>query len=131
MNNWLRFFRFRDYSLRTKLLVAFIGVTLVAVGVLAAYVFRSTTSILRSGLEGELTEHTDEAALRIGTLLDEQIDLLKVLAGNEVLEQTAEALKESYTGDAAAIQTELNIRDTQWRAADASDNDNDPLVQER
>jgi putative methionine-R-sulfoxide reductase with GAF domain len=131
MNNLLRFFQFRNYSLRTKLLMAFIGVTLVAIGVLAVYVFTSTTSILQASLELGLTEHTDETALRIGDLFDEQINLLQAFSGNEVLEQTAEDLNETYIGGAAAIQAELDAKDAQWRTADASDNDNDPLVRER
>ena len=131
MNNRLKIFQFRNYSLRTKLLMAFIGITLVAVGALATYVFISTTNILRQGLESQLTEHTDKAALSVGALFNEQIGLLTALSLNEVLEQGAEAANQAYTGDTATIQAELDAKDVQWRSADAADNNSDPLVHER
>jgi GAF domain-containing protein/HAMP domain-containing protein len=130
MNSWLRFFRFRNDSLRTKLLMAFIGVTVVSAGALAVYLFTSTSSLLRQSLERELTEHTDEAALNIGEMFNKQINLVKTFALNEILEQAVEDSNEAYTGSVADIQAELNTKDEQWRNADARDNNNDPLVQE-
>jgi putative methionine-R-sulfoxide reductase with GAF domain len=117
-------------SMRNKLLVAFIGITVVAAGTLAAYVFTTTNNSLRQGLERELTKHTGDVATRIGDLLNEQISTLKTLSLNEVLEQTAEDLNEAYTGGTATIQADLNAKDEQWRAADAANNNNNPLVRE-
>ena len=130
MNKRPKIIQIRNYSLRTKLLLAFIGVTLVAVGALGIYVFISTTTILRQGLDSQLTEHTDEAALSVGALFNEQIGLLKAFSLNNVLEEGVEAADETYTGDAAAIQAELDAKDAQWRAADEANNNSDPLVQE-
>ena len=117
-------------SMRNKLLVAFIGVTAVSAGALAAYVFTSTTSILTDFLNDELTEQADEVALHIGSVFNEQTNLLTTLALNEVLEQAVEDANETYEGSAAAIQAELNAKDVQWRAADAANNNDDPLVRE-
>ena len=57
-------------SLRNKLLIAFIGVTVFAVGALATYVYISTSGILREGLERELTQHTVEVGIRLGDVLN-------------------------------------------------------------
>jgi GAF domain-containing protein/HAMP domain-containing protein len=117
-------------SLRNKLMVAFIGIMVVATGALAVYVFTSTSSILQQSLERELTEHADESALRIGALLNEQINMISAFALNEVLEQGAEDSNQAYSGGTAAIQAELDSKDAQWRAADAANNNSDPLVRE-
>ena len=127
---FMTFRRFRDFSLRNKLLVAFIGVTFVSAGVLAVYVFTSTSNLLRQGLERQLEEHTDETALRIGALLNEQINTIRTLSLNEVLEQAVEEANEAYPENAAVIQAELDAKDAQWRAADVAFNNSDPLVNE-
>ena len=115
-------------SMRNKLLVAFMGVTLVAASALAVFAYISTNNILQRGLEGELTQHTDGVAVSIGNLLDGQINTLTTLSLNEVLQQTVEETNKTYTGSSSVIQATLDARDTQWIAADAKDNNNDPLV---
>ena len=127
---FMTFRRFRDFSLRNKLLAAFIGVTVLSAGALAVYMFRTTNNLLRQGLESGLTEHTDEMALRIGDVFSEQISLIKTFALNEILEESVEDSNEAYTGTTTAIQAELNAKDLQWRDADTAGNNNDPLVQE-
>jgi putative methionine-R-sulfoxide reductase with GAF domain len=117
-------------SIRNKLLVALIGVTLFGAGTLAIYGVISTTRTLQRGLELQLAEHTSEAANGIGALLDEQVDLTHALSLNEMLENTVKEINQTYQGDAKTIQALMERRDTEWRAADASNNNSDPLVQE-
>jgi putative methionine-R-sulfoxide reductase with GAF domain len=117
-------------SMRNKLLVSFIGVTLVTAGTLAVYVYISTNNIIQKNLERELTQQTAEVAVSIGNLLDEQVNTAKALALNNVLEKTVIDKNNTYLGDASAIQAEIDNRDTQWRAADKAGNDTDPLVHE-
>ena len=127
---FMTFRHFRDFSLRNKLLAAFIGVTVISAGALAVYVFTSTSNLLRQSLEAQLEEHANETALRIGALLSEQINTLKTLSLNEVLEQAVEDANQAYPENAAAIQAELDAKDAQWRAADVAFNNSDPLVHE-
>jgi len=117
-------------SMRNKMLVGFIGVTLVVTGAMAVYVYVSTSNILQRSLEQELTQHAQGTAEQITAVLNEQIDTLQALALNDVIEQTAKEINNSYTGDTNAIQSTLDARDKQWRAADAANNDNNPLVKE-
>ncbi len=118
-------------SMRNKLLVSFIGVTLVTAGTLSVYVYKSTSTILQQSLDREVTEHTDEVAARIGALLNEQVSTMEILSLNEVLERTAEDTNKTYKGDANAIQTILEERDLRWRIADAADNDFAPIVRRK
>lgn len=122
--------RFGDYSLRTKLLVAFIGVTLLATGALAVYGYRSTTNILRQGLEREITQHVDGIARNIAALLNEQVSSITTLALNDIVEETVEDANSRYEGGPAGIQAVLDDLDAKWRAAEAANNNNDPLVRE-
>lgn len=120
------------HSLRNKLLIAFIGITVFATGALAVYVFVSTSNILRDGLERELTQHTVEVGIRLGDVLNEQVNTLTTLSLNEVLRTGVETQNNSYTGIADdAIQAKLYAEDERWRAADEANDNSDFLVQWR
>lgn len=113
-------------SMRNKLVISFIGITLLGSGVLSAYVFISTANILRQSLERELAKHTSDQAARISVLVNEQVEATTFLATNQILENAVEASNESNQG----VQSALSQKDAQWRAADAANNNNDPLVRE-
>jgi len=115
-------------NLRAKLLAAFIGVTVVATGVLGAYMITTSSNNLQENLERELAAATVDRASRIGDLFNEQVNALTTLSLNEALLQALEAQNSSYEGSTAAIQATLDAKDAQWRAADEADNNNDPLV---
>ena len=118
-------------SLRNKLLIAFIGVTVFAVGALATYVYISTSNILRRGLERELTQHTVEVGIRLGDVLNEQVNTLTTLSLNEVLRTGVETQNASYVGNADDTQAKLYAEDERWRAADEANDNSDFLVQWR
>ena len=117
-------------NIRNKLMVAFIGVTVVATGVLGAFMYITTSNNLRDNLERELSAQAIDRATRIGDLFNEQINTLTTLSLNEVMLRAVAAQNGSYGEDSAAIQTLLDTQDAQWRAADAADNNNDPLVRQ-
>ena len=117
-------------SLRNKLLVAFIGVTVVATGVLGAYMITTTSNNLQENLERELSTLAIDRASRIGDLFNEQINTLTAISLNEALQGAVEAQNSSYEGSAAAIQATLDRKDAQWRRADEADSNNDLLVRE-
>jgi HAMP domain-containing protein len=118
-------------SLRNKLLTAFIGVTLLATGALSVFVFVTTSNNLRGNLERELAAVAENHAIQVGELLKTEINNLTILSLNEILQQAVKDQNQAYTGDAAAIQAEINARDAQWLAADAAKSNSDPLVHER
>jgi len=115
-------------SLRNKLQVSFIAVAVISTVALGAYMFTTTSNNLQENLERELTEVTNDRALCIGDLLNEQVNALTTLALNSGLQNAIEAKSQSYIGSPADIQATLDARDTQWRAADEAGNDEDPLV---
>lgn len=116
-------------SLRSKLLVAFIGVTVVATGALGVFMYITTSNNLHENLERELSAQATNRATHIGNLLNEQVDTLTTLSLNEALQVAVETKNKSYTGNAAATQATLDALDEQWRAANAGDTNNDFLAQ--
>jgi putative methionine-R-sulfoxide reductase with GAF domain/HAMP domain-containing protein len=122
--------QFTGYTLRNKLLVAFIGITVIATGMLSAYTITTTTNALQASLERDLSGVANSHATQIGDLFNEQIDKLTTLSLNEILQQAVIEQNQSYTGTAAETQAEIDAKDAQWRAADKANNDLDPLVRE-
>jgi len=118
-------------SIRNKLLIVFIGAMVVATGTVAVFGYTSSTNLLQQSLEDKFTQHTSNIAARLAGLFNEQINILTTLSFDDVLQQAADESNQGYTGSSAAIQAQLDARDAQWLAADAADNDADPLVQER
>jgi len=123
--------QFGNYSLRAKLLVAFISVTVVATAVLGMFVVNNTTNILRDNLERELSQASISSAIRVGDLLNEQINQLTALSLDKILLVSVEVQNNAYYGSSEEIQAVLDARDAQWRAADEADNNSDPLVFEQ
>lgn len=74
-------------SMRNKLLVAFIAVTVVATGALGVYMFITTSNNLQDNLERELSDVANSRAVRVGDLLTEQINQLTTLSLNEIVLQ--------------------------------------------
>ncbi|MEW6402119.1 MAG: hypothetical protein AB1649_09985, partial [Chloroflexota bacterium] len=122
--------QYRNYSLRNKLMAAFISVAVLATSALGIFLYPATSNSLRSSLESELTSAAEDRAIRVGSLLDEQIRALTALSLNDVLQKAAAEQLQSYEGEPSAIQSAIDARDEQWRAADAAHNNNDPLVRE-
>ncbi len=116
--------RFRMFSLRTKLIAAFVAVSLVSVGAVAFTISRSLLTQLTSKVEQELTGVARLTASSISAELDKQVDLLRILSLNGALD---EELLEISAGPAIS-QTELEQLDRQWQTAVVNENDADPLV---
>ena len=121
--------QFTNYTLRSKLLVAFISMVVVATIGLGAPIASETSRFFRRNLDRELSALALDRATRLGDLLNEQVNMLTTLALNEGIQQALEVKNKSYTGNAEDIQFTLDTRDTTWRDADAADNNNNPLVQ--
>ena len=120
---------FNHYSLRTKLVIGFVGVAVISVGAVALI----TDRMMRAGLTNEaganLKGLANSQSLTIGDLLSKHIDSLDALSLNHAIRDAAEASNAAYPAAPAVIQAHLEQLDQQWRAADAIGDDADPLVQ--
>ncbi|RPI87618.1 MAG: hypothetical protein EHM40_22860, partial [Chloroflexi bacterium] len=117
--------RFRMFSLRTKLITAFIAVCVVSVGAVALTISRSIQAQLTAKVEQELASVTELTASLIAQELDKQIDVLHIVSQTNTVDIGLAQTNINATGDPAKLE-EL---DRQWQAAIAAENDSDPLVQ--
>lgn len=116
-------YRFRQFALRTKLIIAFILLSVVSVGAAAFIINRSILIQLTDRVEQQLAGVADLTATSISAELTTQINLIRALSLNSTLE--AELVARNTTGHVE----ELLRLDQQWREADKAGNDSDPLVQ--
>ncbi len=120
--------QFRSYTLRAKLITAFLIVTLIPLALLAYLNDRGTRANLTANIGTSLKALANAQALIIGNELDRQVTQLQALSYNPDLRAAAAAASAAYTGTPESIQSEINKLDLAWRAADAANNSNDPLV---
>jgi GAF domain-containing protein/methyl-accepting chemotaxis protein len=128
---YLLYRQFGSYTLRAKLITAFLIVTLIPLGLLAYLNDRSTRIALAANIGSGIKALASTQALMIGNELDRQITELYALSQHTDLRNAAAVLNAAYTGTPASIQAEIDRLDLQWRAADAANDDNDPLVYPR
>src|SRR5512143_161252 len=116
-------------SLRVRIVLAFLIVTVLTVGVVTFVSDRTIRSGLTQDVGQSLKSLAVSKAQEVGSLLINQVNILRSLALNDVVNDGVTSANAVYTGDAATIQAEIDKLDQQWRAADAANNDADPLVQ--
>lgn len=114
--------RFRHFKLSTKLVIAFIFLSILSAGAVGFATSRLVLVQLTDRVEQQLTGVSSQAASAISTELETQTNLLQTLALNSRL---AESLAQD---SASANMDELMRLDQQWRDADAAGNNADPLV---
>jgi GAF domain-containing protein/HAMP domain-containing protein len=128
---WLIVRGYVDYSLRAKLIIAFLVVSLVSVGAIALYADRTIRTALQDRISSELTNAAQQQGATIGDYLAKEVQLLQTLSLNEIMRDQALASNASYQGDAAAIEAAILAFDREWIAADNANDDTNPLVHSR
>ena len=131
-NRFSKFFtilQFRNYSLRTKQLVALLSVSLLVMVVFGIITYATSRSRILADVGTLLQTNADAQGRATGDFLTKQVDTLTTLGHR--LENAVAGANASYTGNATEIQAEITQFDEQWRAADKAGNDRDPLVASR
>ena len=123
------FFQLRNYSLRAKLITAFVGVTVLAVSAVSFATNLITRSELTKSLAANVGSVAEVQAQSAGAVLGRYVNLLNLLAVNKTVQDRVLAANAAYVGGPATIQSRLDGLDQQWRGADAAGNNNDTLVQ--
>jgi hypothetical protein len=114
--------RFRMFSLRAKLITAFVAVSIVSVGAVAFAISRSVLDELTTQVEQDVTGVASLTASSIATELVKHTDLLRTLSLNDTLR--GELAKVNAASNRNL--TELERLDLQWQAAETGST---PLVQ--
>jgi HAMP domain-containing protein len=123
--------KFSSYPLRTKILFVLLGNVLLASGVVAISLQVTTSRTIEETLGAGFTGLGQAQGLAVGDLLDKQLDMLRVLAGEETLIKDVILANQSYTGSANEIQAEIGRLDREWQDAVANGELNNLFIQTR
>lgn len=116
------FWQFKSYNLATKLLVAFLLIALIPLSIVAGVDSQISRTTLSDEIGLKLNDLAKSQALTIGNLLSHQIDLLDILASNQILETKLKTINATYKDDdPATIRNQIARLDQQWRDAPDSD----------
>jgi methyl-accepting chemotaxis protein len=116
---------FNDRSLRTKLILAFLAITLLSVGGVALFSSRATQDALTREVGANLHSLADSRARALGDLIDRQVDLLEAFALSKLIQDAAAVVSAGYRGDPATIRAGIEQLDRRWVAAQ----DDDVMIQ--
>ncbi|WP_420628828.1 GAF domain-containing protein [Candidatus Leptofilum sp.] len=111
---------FSDYSLRTKLILAFLTLSLLSGGVVTLFTTNTIQANLLEDIGNNLHNVADTRATAIGDLLSRQADLLNALSLSSTMRAELAAINPQAT------LAQLEAIDQQWRNAA----DSDPLIQD-
>jgi putative methionine-R-sulfoxide reductase with GAF domain/HAMP domain-containing protein len=111
-------------NIQTKLTAAFLVMAVVSVGIVAFMAQRSLGTSLTENIGSNLNELAGARSVDIGRTIDSELKALQVLALSPALQEAAAAANQGTQLSPA----EIDKLDKQWRAADAANNDADPLV---
>ena len=112
---------FANYSLNIKLISATVVVAVVAVVIITFLISRFTRDTLTEEVGNNLAALADAQALSIGEFLARALSNLEALALNQFIQEGAIAHNAAYTGDEAAILSQIQQQDQAWLAAENDD----------
>ena len=118
----LIFRQFRDFSIRTKLLIAFLGIALLTIIVVGYTSVTLTTNEINNRVGQGLASLAQSTGSQVAFTLEDDLDTLSTLALNDPVQTAVMEGNVRGTSDIG----ELLVLDTQWATAP----DDDPLVVE-
>jgi GAF domain-containing protein/HAMP domain-containing protein len=117
--------QFSGYTVRVKLITAFLAVSLLSLASITYFNSRTLQTILSDQAGAAMQQLADSQALAAGDLLVRQMDTLQSLSLNRVIYEGVQNANAAYS--TAPISVQLEQLEQEWQAAGY----NDPIVQER
>jgi GAF domain-containing protein/HAMP domain-containing protein len=126
----LTLYRFRQFALRTKLILAFVLTAIVSLSTLAFIVNRTNNQQLIQNFGERITAETEARALIVGDTLAKELQGLQALSLNKSLQDYVDLANFTrYDGKSSTtIQSEILALDETWQAADIANTDDLPLI---
>ena len=111
-------------NIRTKLVISFVLIAVISVSIVVFFVDQSSRTSFTNTIGNNLNGLANGEGIQVAQTLDGELDKLNSLALSKAVQDRAEA------GTAAdhLSAAEINTLDLEWRAADAANNNSDPLV---
>lgn len=120
--------QFGNYSIRTKLLISVISLTILSVGALAITGYYNSRANLISNAGAGLKSVANSQAAAVSNVLIQQAHVLQSFNLSKIVQDRVDEANASYSADASVVQQQINLIDEQWRAADAANNDDAAVV---
>lgn len=120
--------QFSRYSLRTKLIVVSVALTVISAGSLAFINDYINRRNLTANAGANLKSLAEARSVAISSLLTDNVKLLRSFSLSKLVQDRVDTANATYSADLNLIQSQLDLLDEQWRAADVIGNDFDPLV---
>ncbi len=114
----------RIASLRTRLILAFVGVTVLSISSVAALSYRLIRANLTQQVGANLSKVAASNAQVIGEFMTRSLEVLETLALNQDIQEGLEAASAADTGN----PDQIDAFDQEWRVADQAGDDTHPLV---
>ena len=112
--------QFSSYTLRTKLIISFLALSVLAVGTIAFFATQTTTAALTENVGNNLKDLTEARALNIGDLMLRQVDAMRSLTLSRELRDRVILANKSYgTTNPEQIRAKMAELDQKWIAAAA------------
>ncbi len=116
--------QFRNYSLRTKMIMVFTITVVSILGIVAFLTNRELSTSLTENIGSNLAALANSKAIEIGQIVNRESDVLKSLALNKSYQNAAKDATETNV----LSKTEIERLDREWRDADVANNNTDSLV---
>jgi putative methionine-R-sulfoxide reductase with GAF domain len=116
--------QFQNYSLRTKLVIAFIVIAIGSVGSMSFMVDRSLRASQTDEIGNNMAVLAQTEAFQTGQIVENDFNLLNSLALYKAVRDRADLGTQQDT----LTQDQIKQLDQEWQAADAANNSADPLV---
>jgi putative methionine-R-sulfoxide reductase with GAF domain len=113
--------RYRDFSMRIKLIASTFAIPAVALAATVLFVSRSTSTILTDNVGRDLASLADSQALAVGELLGRQTALLELLSLNPTLQSRARSSNDAYPADPSLLQAKIQQSEGLWVEGNDSD----------
>lgn len=117
---FLVFRQFRDYSLRTKLVISLVGITLISVAIVGVISSSISSAQINEQVGTNLSAVTSSLAREIAELVSNDVDILSALSLNKFIQDTVAIANTDGSSD----QAYFDRIDQEWKNAA----DNDPLI---
>ncbi len=108
--------QFRHYSLRTKLIIVFIGVSILSIGLVSYFSNQNISRSLEKQVGTNLHGVADSIAVAVGAHLFEQVEFLRMLSADPSLGVDLQEVNAKYLNQPPSkIQRDLQAKEQEWQ----------------
>jgi len=111
-------------NIRVKMIFSFVLITVIGSWSVVFFADRAARATLTDSIGNNLSRFSTNQASQIGQILENELNQLNTLAITSAVQQRAEAASAANKFS----QSQIDTLDKEWRAADAANNNADPLV---